>query len=65
LKARISISLDLEVLNTVDKNRGIANRSAFVNYLLKKGLKTYAANQAKKRGDVPCLDATATKNCAD
>jgi hypothetical protein len=64
LKAKVSISVDSEVLSLVDKHRGIANRSAFVNYVLKIGMKSYLENQAKRRGVIPCLDATVTKTCA-
>jgi hypothetical protein len=65
LKAKVSISVDFDVLNLVDKHRGIANRSAFINYALKIGLKTYLANQDRRKGAAPCQEATATKACAN
>jgi hypothetical protein len=65
LKAKVSVSVDSEVLSLVDKHRGIANRSAFVNYVLKIGMKSYLENQAKRRGVIPCLGVTVTKTYAD
>jgi len=51
MKAKVAFTVDQDVLKEIDRLRGIAGRSAFINLVLKIGLRTYIANekQAKRR----------------
>jgi metal-responsive CopG/Arc/MetJ family transcriptional regulator len=50
MKAKLSITVDKEVVKEIDHLRRIANRSAFANYILKLGLKTYKTEEKIARG---------------
>ena len=39
MKYTLALSLDIPVVDEIDKIRGIVSRSAFINYLLKDALK--------------------------
>ena len=51
MKARVAFTIDQEVMEQIDSLRGLACRSAFINHILKIGLKTYLTleKQAKRR----------------
>jgi metal-responsive CopG/Arc/MetJ family transcriptional regulator len=50
MKAKVAITVDQEVLKEIERLRGIANRSAFANHILKLGLKTYKTAEKKPKG---------------
>jgi metal-responsive CopG/Arc/MetJ family transcriptional regulator len=49
MKAKVAITVDQEVLKEIERLRGIANRSAFANHILKLGLKTYKTAEKKPK----------------
>ena len=51
MKAKVAFTVDQDVLKEIDRLRGIAGRSAFINHVLKIGIRTYIASekQAKRR----------------
>jgi metal-responsive CopG/Arc/MetJ family transcriptional regulator len=50
MKARVGFTIDSEVMEEIDNLRGLAGRSAFINHLLKIGLKNYRAVEKKSKG---------------
>jgi metal-responsive CopG/Arc/MetJ family transcriptional regulator len=58
MKKKIAVTVDKEVYKQIEDMRGIANRSAFTNHILKLGLKAYNLEKSKER--VPqCQQKTA------
>ena len=51
MKAKVAFTVDQDVLREIDRLRGIAGRSAFINHILKIGLRAYITieKQAKRR----------------
>ena len=45
MKAKIAITVDQEVLKEINRLRGMATRSTFVNHILTLGLKTCKAKE--------------------
>jgi len=55
MKAKVAFTVDQDVLKEIDRLRGIAGRSAFINHVLKIGLRTYIANEKQtKRRESTC-----------
>jgi len=48
-KTRVTISIDKDIVNDIDKVRGIATRSAFLNTFLKRNLSFRTANEILRR----------------
>jgi metal-responsive CopG/Arc/MetJ family transcriptional regulator len=46
MKQHIGLTIDTELLTEIEKLRGMAKRSTFIEHLIRLGLKTY-----KKRGN--------------
>ena len=51
MKAKVAFTVDQDILKEIDRLRGIAGRSAFINHILKIGLRAYITieKQAKRR----------------
>ena len=49
MKAKVAFTVDQDVLKEIDRLRGIAGRSAFINHVLKIGLRAYIANEKQNR----------------
>jgi len=49
MKSKIAVTVDKEVLGEMDRLRGMATRSAFVNHILKLGLKAFKETQPNRR----------------
>ncbi len=49
MKRRVAFTTDPEVIDEIDSLRGLAGRSAFINHVLKIGLKKYKADEKKAR----------------
>jgi hypothetical protein len=49
MKRRVAFTIDPEVIDEIDNIRGLAGRSAFINHVLKLGLKSYKAIETKPR----------------
>lgn len=49
MKAKVAFTVDQDVLKEIDRLRGIAGRSAFINHILKIGLRTYSAEEKQTR----------------
>ena len=47
MKRRVAFTIDPEVIDEIDSIRGLAGRSAFINHILKLGLKSYAVAEKK------------------
>jgi len=54
MKVKASLTLDQEVLREIERLRGLANRSAFANHVLKLGLKAHKAIEKQKGAE--CLN---------
>ena len=53
MKVAISISLNEELINTIDKQKALAKRSTFVEYIILLGLEVH---NARKVEDAPKKD---------
>jgi metal-responsive CopG/Arc/MetJ family transcriptional regulator len=49
MKARVGFTIDSEVMEEIDNMRGLAGRSAFINHIIKLGLKSYKAPEKKPK----------------
>lgn len=49
MKRRVAFTSDPEVVDEIDYLRGLAGRSAFINHILKLGLKSYKAVEKKPK----------------
>lgn len=50
MKKKIAVTVDQEIYKKIEDLRGIANRSAFTNHILKLGLKAYNMEKSKEKG---------------
>ena len=53
MKRRVAFTTDPEVIDEIDNLRGLAGRSAFINHVLKLGLKSYKAVEKKQKSPKP------------
>ena len=49
MKRRVAFTIDPEVVDEIDNLRGLAGRSAFINHILKLGIKGYKASEKKPK----------------
>ena len=47
MKAKVAFTVDQDVLKEIDTLRGMVNRSAFINHVLKLGLRSYRVAEKK------------------
>lgn len=58
MKVKVAFTIDQEVMEEIDNLRDLACRSAFINHVLKLGLKAYEGKTKSKRKDSQCPNQT-------
>ncbi len=61
MKAKITFTVDQEVIKEIDAHRGLATRSAFANQALKLGLRAYKATNRQTRAPYPATNIKAAE----
>ena len=62
MKVKVAFTVDQEVIEEIDNLRDLACRSAFINHVLKLGLKAYEGKAKAKRRNTQCPNQTTPNN---
>lgn len=62
MKVKVAFTVDQEVMEEIDNLRDLACRSAFINHILKLGLKAYEGKAKAKRRDTKCPNPTTSND---
>ena len=65
MKVRVAFTVDQEVMDEIDNRRGLACRSAYINHVLKLGLKTLNGKPKTKGRETQCLDSKTNEPSGD